>query len=217
MPENVVFYVTSYGYLAIFILVLLQEIGLPNLFPNELLLIFSGYLSFTKLLFLPFVILTAMSADFIAANILYFLFYKTGGFIMQKKPRWFPISSKMIENLSAKITKRGNVTIFVFRVTPFTRGYTSVISGLIHIQPGIFLPIIVFSGFVWATFWVMTGYLIGPFWDRFIQFSGSFKTFMLILLAIGVCTVLFVFFFRKWREKKRNINNSADNSGDIHS
>ncbi len=193
----------------------MQEVGLPNVFPNELLLIFSGYLSFTKLLFLPFVILTAMSADFLAANILYFLFYKTGGLIIQKKPRWFPLSSKMIENLSSKITKRGNVNIFVFRITPFTRGYTSVISGLIHIRPGVFLPIIVFSGFTWATFWVMTGYLIGPFWSRFIQVSGSFETFMLILLAIGICTVLFVHFFRNWREKRSNMINSTDNSGNI--
>ncbi len=46
MPEDVVYYVTRYGYLAIFILVFLQEIGMPNPFPNELLLIFSGYLTF---------------------------------------------------------------------------------------------------------------------------------------------------------------------------
>ncbi len=197
MPEDVVFYVTRYGYLAIFVLVFLQEVGFPNLFPNELLLIFSGYLSFTKLLFLPFVILTAMSADFIAANILYFLFYKTGGYIMEKKPKWIPLSSKLITRLSSKITKRGNVNIFIFRITPFTRGYTSVISGLIHIKPKIFLPIIVFSGITWACFWVITGHLIGPFWKQFTQNSGSFKTFMLCLLGLGIIIVLIVHFIRK--------------------
>ena len=200
MPEDVVFYVTRYGYLAIFILVFLQEVGFPNLFPNELLLLFSGYLSFTKILFLPFVILTAISADFIAANILFFVFYKTGGYIMQKKPRWIPLSTNLINKLSSKISKRGNVNIFIFRITPFTRGYTSVISGLIHVRPKIFLPIIIFTGIIWATFWVFTGHLIGPFWSQFTRNKESLKIFMIVLLAIGIITVLIVHFIRKKRE-----------------
>jgi membrane protein DedA with SNARE-associated domain len=204
MPEDVVYYVTNYGYLAIFILIFLQEVGFPNPFPNELLLIFSGYLSYTKILFLPFIILTAISADFIAANIIYFVFYKTGVFILQKKPRWIPLSSKIIEKLSSRIAKRGNVNIFIFRITPFTRGYTSVISGLIHIRPGTFLPIIIFSGITWATFWVLTGHLIGPFWNNFIKNAGSFKVFMIILLGIGLFTVLIVHFIRNKRDKRHN-------------
>ena len=197
MPEDVVFYVTRYGYLAIFILVFLQEVGFPNPFPNELLLLFSGYLSFTKILFLPFVILTAMFADFIAANILFFVFYRAGGYIMQKKPGWIPLSAKLINRLSSKISKKGNVNIFIFRITPFTRGYTSVISGLIHIRPKIFLPIIIFTGSIWATFWVLTGHLIGPFWTLFTQNTESFKVFMVVMLAIGIITVLLVHFIRK--------------------
>jgi membrane protein DedA with SNARE-associated domain len=205
MPENVVFYVTTYGYLAIFILVFLQELGLPNPFPNELLLIFSGYLTFTKILFLPFVILTALSADFVAANILYFMFYKTGSFILQKKPKWIPLSEKTIERLSTKISKGGNVNIFIFRVTPFTRGYTSVISGLIHVQPKIFLPILVFSGITWAAFWVIIGHLIGPFWNLFERETGRFKIIMLIVLAIAICILLLNYFLRKRTRQKNNL------------
>jgi membrane protein DedA with SNARE-associated domain len=197
MPEDIVYYVTRYGYLAIFILVFLQEVGFPNLFPNELLLIFAGYLSFTKILILPFVILTAMSADFIAANILYFLFYKTGGYIMNKKPKWFPLSSGFINRLSSKISKKGNLNIFIFRITPFTRGYTSVISGLIHVNPKIFLPIIISSGITWACFWVITGHVIGPFWSQFTNNTDRFRVFMLCLLGIGILTVLLVHFIRK--------------------
>src|SRR5665811_2130434 len=127
MPEEVVYYVTRYGYLAIFVLVFLQEIGMPNPFPNEILLMFSGYLSFKGLLYLPSVILTVVLADFIGTNILYFIFYSAGPFIMQKKPKWIPLSDKMISRLSDRISKGGKLSIYIFRVTPFTRGYTSVI------------------------------------------------------------------------------------------
>jgi len=144
MPEEVVNWVTQYGYLAIFVLVFLQEIGMPNPFPNELLLIFSGYLSFKGFLFFPYVILTAVSADFIGTNLLYLLFFNTGTFIIQNKPRWIPLSSTVIDRLTAKLSKGGKLNIFIFRLTPFTRGYTSVIAGLLRVKPGIFLPLALF-------------------------------------------------------------------------
>ena len=210
MPEQIVYYLTNWGYLAIFLLVLLQEIGMPNPFPNELLLIFSGYLSFKGILSLPFVILTVLSADFIGANILYFLFYNAGTFIMKKKPRWFPLSSGMIDRLSSKISKGGVLTIYIFRLTPFTRGYTSVIAGLLQVKPKIFLPVALFSGLTWATVYIVIGNLIGPSWNLFIQNIDSFRNYMLSALVIIICAVLLIYGFRKKGKNKINavVNNS---------
>jgi len=197
MPEELVYYVTRYGYLAILILVFLQEIGMPNPFPNELLLLFSGYLSFKGLLFLPYVILTAISADFIGTSLLYFLFYKTGTVIIQKKPKWIPISTSLIDKLSSKISSGGLFSIYIFRLTPFTRGYTSVITGLIQVKPRIFLPIAFISALTWASVYVLTGHLIGPFWNIFIKNIGDFKYIMVAVLVILLCIVLLRLFYRK--------------------
>jgi membrane protein DedA with SNARE-associated domain len=204
MPEEVVYYVTRYGYLAIFIMVFLQEIGMPNPVPNELLLIFSGYLSFKGLLYLPSVILTAIIADFIGTNILYFLFYSTGALIMQKKPNWIPLSARMIERLSTKISKGGQLSIFIFRLTPFTRGYTSVITGLLQIKPKVFLPIALISAISWATVYVVIGHFIGPSWNLFTKNIPSFKYIMVAVLSIILCMVLLVYWVRK-REKRNKI------------
>ena len=204
MPEEVVYYVTRYGYLAIFILVFLQEIGMPNPFPNELLLIFSGYLSFKGLLYLPYVILTAIIADFIGTNILYFLFYNTGVFIMQKKPNWIPLSARMIERLTTKISKGGLFSIYVFRLTPFTRGYTSVITGLLRIKPKVFLPIALISAISWATVYVVIGNFIGPSWNLFSKNIPNFKYIMVAVLVIILCMVLLVYLVRK-KEKRNRI------------
>jgi membrane protein DedA with SNARE-associated domain len=197
MPEELVYYVTRYGYLAILILVFLQEIGMPNPFPNELLLIFSGYLSFKGLLYLQFIILTAISADFIGTSLLYFLFYRTGNAILQKKPKWIPISTSMINRLSSKISSGGLFSIYIFRLTPFTRGYTSVITGLIQVKPRVFLPIAFISGLTWASVYVLTGHLIGPFWNIFIKNIGDFKYIMVAVLVILSCIVLLKLFYRK--------------------
>jgi membrane protein DedA with SNARE-associated domain len=197
MPEEVVYYVTRYGYLAIFILVFLQEIGMPNPFPNELLLIFSGYLTFKGLLHLPLVIITAVSADIIGTNILFFLFYYTGSFIMKKKPKWFPISSSMIDRLTVKISNGGRMSMYIFRLTPFTRGYTSVIAGLLQVKAKVFLPITIYSALTWASVYVVIGNLIGPFWNLFEQNIHSFKYVMLIILTIIAVMVILIYYIRK--------------------
>lgn len=205
MPEDVVFYVTNYGYLAIFLMVFLQETGMPNPFPNELLLMFSGYLSFKQLLFMPYVILTALAADFIGTNILYFLFYYSGNVILQKKPKWLPLSERMIDKLSTKISKGGKMNIYFFRLTPFTRGYTSVIAGLLQVKPKDFLPIAFISGLIWSTIYVFTGYIIGPSWDHFTEGIGSFKYVMLtILVLILIIVVLFNFYWKKGKNRVKD-------------
>jgi membrane protein DedA with SNARE-associated domain len=192
MPEEVVIFVASYGYLAIFILIFLQEIGMPNPFPNELLLIFSGYLTYQGLLSFPLVIITAISADFIGTNILYFIFLNTGTFIIQKKPRWLPLSDKLIEKLSAKMTKGGKLSIYIFRITPFTRGYASVITGLLQIKPKVFLPIAFISATTWAIVYVTIGRLIGPSWNIFLQNIDNFKYVMIGLLVLILCLVVYI-------------------------
>ena len=50
MSSEVALYITRYGYLAIFCLVLLQELGVPNPVTNEFVLLFSGYLAFSGVL-----------------------------------------------------------------------------------------------------------------------------------------------------------------------
>jgi membrane protein DedA with SNARE-associated domain len=202
VPEEVVIFITRYGYMAIFILVFLQEIGVPNPVPNELVLLFSGYLSFKGLLYLPLIILTAVVADFIGTNILYIIFYHAGTYIMRKKPKWIPLSASMLERLSRKISEGGLFNIYIFRVTPFTRGYTSVITGLLRIKPGIFLPIALISASTWATIYVVIGYIIGPSWKMFSKNIGSFKYILLAVLVIVCFTVLLFYFYRKRGKNK---------------
>jgi membrane protein DedA with SNARE-associated domain len=167
-------------------------------------------LTFKGVLFLPFVIITALSADFIGTNILYFLFYNAGAFIMKKKPGWLPLSSAIMNRLSIKISKGGVLSMYIFRLTPFTRGYTSVITGLVQVKPKVFLPIAFFSGITWATVYVVIGSLIGPSWNLFTQNIDCFGNYMITMLVIIMCTVLLIYSFRKKGKNKVNavINNS---------
>lgn len=192
MPEDLIFYITQYGYLAIFFLVFLQEIGAPNPIPNELVLLFSGYMVFLGVLNLPMVILSAVTADFIGSSILHTTFYFSGSYLLQNKPRWIPLPIRTIEKLMERTSKSGLSVIYIGRLTPFIRGYTSVIAGLLQIKSKVFLPIALITASIWASMYVSAGIILGPFWNQVIANIHNIKYFLLFIF----CSVLFVIVLR---------------------
>ena len=201
MPDELVIYILKYGYYAIFLFVFSQEIGLPNPIPNELVLLFSGYLAFMGLLKLPFVILAALLADFTGTCILFIIFYFFGNFILQHKPRWLPIPVKSIARLQERITKNGLTGIYLGRLTPFIRGYTSVIAGLLQIKPKVFAPIALITATIWATMYVMAGILLGPFWSRVAPNVTSIKYIMLLVFSTIILIIILRALIKHWTVK----------------
>jgi membrane protein DedA with SNARE-associated domain len=192
MPDDLIMYITKYGYLAIFLLVFLQEIGAPNPIPNELVLLFSGYMIFLGVLDLPLVILAAVLADFTGTSILHTVFYFSGSYILQRKPRWLPIPIKTIHKLQQRISKNGLTGIYIGRLTPFIRGYTSVIAGLLQIEARTFLPVALITALIWVIMYVAAGILLGPFWNQVVANINGIKYIIMLLLS----TILLIIVIR---------------------
>ncbi|MFZ4399178.1 MAG: DedA family protein [Bacteroidales bacterium] len=203
MPDELIIFITNYGYLAIFLLVFSQEIGFPNPVPNELVLMFTGYLSFNGILYVPYVIMVAVLADFIGTNILYIVFYFFGTYIFSHKPRWFPVSIHTIEKFKTKISNNKRKYIYIGRLTPFIRGYTSVVCGLLQIKPLTFLPIAFLSASVWSASCVLSGRLFGSSLNYLGSNLGKIKFifFIAVLIILLIIILLnnkkFIRFFKR--------------------
>jgi membrane protein DedA with SNARE-associated domain len=190
MLNEILYNISQYGYLAIFLLVFLQEVGVPSPIPNELLLIFCGYLSFTGILNLPLVLLLVLAADLLSSGILYVVFYFFGQFIFRNKPRWLPISEQKIDRLTQKLNVSGQSSIFIGRLTPFIKGYVTVLCGLLRISPKKYLITALVTSIIWTLFYVGGGFLIGPYWNLISKTDISFdKTLMII---IGTIILIFI-------------------------
>jgi membrane protein DedA with SNARE-associated domain len=190
MSSEVALYITKYGYMAIFLLVLLQELGVPNPVTNEFVLLFSGYLTFTGVLSLRLVFLTAVAADCIGTTILYAVFYCFGKSIMNRRPRWFPISPAHIERLSRSISERRQWGIYLGRMLPFLRGYASVAAGLLSIRPGVFVPAVVLSAITWSGGYVIAGRLLGPYWELAAAKLSGIEIVLTLVAAIVIAVLL---------------------------
>lgn len=188
MLEQLVLHISQYGYLAIFLLIFLQEVGVPNPIPNELVLLFSGYLSFTGNLNMAAVILCAITGDLLGSGILFVTFYFFGKVIIRRKPKWIPLSTRKLEHLSGKIRVSGHSGIFIGRLTPFIKGYVSVLSGLTHYSPSKYGIIMLLTSIIWATVYAGGGYLAGPYWNLIARNSTS--NYLILLIAASVIVII---------------------------
>lgn len=182
-------YITEYGYLAIFLLILLQELGVPNPVTNEFVLLLAGYLAFSGVLSLGLVFLTAVSADCIGTTILYGVFYWFGQQIVERRPRWFPLSQAHIERISHALSERQPWGIYIGRHIPFLRGYVSVAAGILRVPPKHFLPAVVVSAITWSGGYVIAGNLLGPYWEQVAAKTGYVNGLVLLAALIVIATL----------------------------
>ena len=183
---------SQYGYYIIFLLVFLQEVGVPSPLPNELVLLFSGYMAYLGKLNIIYIILSALSGDILGSAILFTLFFFFGKHIMDRKPRWIPLPEAKLNKLSNKLQTMGFTGVFLGRLSPFIRGYVSVLSGLMNYSPRKYSAIIAISAPLWASFYVSSGFLLGPYWKNVSQYIGKIPMYIgLIPLSLFVGYIMF--------------------------
>jgi len=199
VSAGVMHYIAEFGYLAIFLLVLLQELGVPNPVTNEFVLLFSGYLAYCGVLQFWPVFLTAVSADCIGTTVLYAVFYRFGGSIVRHRPKWVPMSQEQLDSVAARISKRQHLGIYLARLVPFLRGYASVAAGILPIPPRVFLPAVVFSAVTWSGGYVIAGRLLGPYWEQAASRIGWVEVAVLVVAVVIVATLVWRALMRRQR------------------
>lgn len=164
MPPVLIHFIGNYGYLAIFLLIFLQEIGVPNPVPNEIVLLFSGSLGATGILSFPLVFIVVVAADILGALLLYGVFYIYGQPFLDKIP--LPMPKSKLHHIEHEIARRGWWGVFLGRLLPFFRGYASVVAGLTRIKFHVFITSVTVSAVVWSGGIATVGRILGIYWTR---------------------------------------------------
>jgi membrane protein DedA with SNARE-associated domain len=202
MPPELIDFINNYGYLAIFLVIFAQEIGMPIPVPNEIVLLFIGYLSLNGILYLPFVIMVAIFADFMGASALYLLFYFFGTYLLKHKPRWLHLPQNRINSVSERITKKGHVAIYFCRFTPFVRGIVSIITGMMHMKPRKYLPITFITAAIWSTIFVIAGRMLGPYF-KYEEYNAGNLHFVILISVIIIILIAGIILHIRKRPKMR--------------
>ncbi len=189
-------FVNEYGYWAIFLLVFLQEIGVPNPVPNELVLLFAGALTVIGSLNFWLTLLIAIVADVLGTTLLFTVFYFFEHYIMERVSKWKGVDEKL-ERIKESILRRGKWGIFLGRMMPYIRGYVSVAAGILNIPYRVFLPMVVIPALLWTGGYITIGHFLGQKWQVVASFIERYQWLLFVAILIGVAGYIL------WRRRKK--------------
>jgi membrane protein DedA with SNARE-associated domain len=176
--------IEAWGYAAIFLIVVLGNIGLPV--PEETVLTIGGYLAWQGHLRFPVVVLVALVSAVTGDNIGYWLGRRYGQRILDRLSTAAP---ERFERARAFILRYGAIAVFAARFVAGLRFMAGPLAGSSGLPPPhffianllgamIYVPIVVGAGYA-------VGYGFGDYIERLRRAAGDAERVVLIALALA--------------------------------
>jgi len=187
-------YITQYGYLGIYVILGTSILGLP--IPDEFLMTFVGFLSFSGQLNPVLAIFSAATGSmtgitiayflgrFFEANVLAFLEKHAGGERLEKVLKWYRL--------------HGGKLLTVGYFIPGVRHLSGYIAGLSHLRYRDFAFFAYLGALLWTSLFIVLGRVLGSRWATILPIFHRYS----VLLGV-TAVVLFLAFYLLYRNHER--------------
>ena len=177
--------VTTYGYYAVFGLVMLESLGIPV--PGETGLILAALAASTGRLSIVIVVAVAIAAAIIGDNLGY-LIGRYGGFpLLRRVQKRFRIDPRKLKIARYLFERHGAVVVFLGRFVSVLRTYSAFFAGTTRMAWARFVGANAAGGIAWASAWGFGVYALGASAKRF----GTPIDIVLGVLAAAILGGLF--------------------------
>ena len=182
---------TTYGYLAVFILVATESLGIP--LPGETMLVTAAvYAGTTHRLSIVLVIIAAASGAIIGDNIGYAI-GRVGGYpILRHFGRYIGLDQRRLTLGQYLFRRHGSKLVFFGRFVAILRAFAAFLSGTNLMPWRRFLLFNALGGIAWSTSFGLGGYLLG---QQLVRLSRPIDI-ALVLVGLVVVTAIFIFLRR---------------------
>jgi len=158
MPDLTLF-VQHWGYVAIVVVVVLGNVGLP--LPEETILALAGYLAWRGDMHMPIVIAVGIVSAVAGDNLGYWLGRRFGRQALPRYTAWILGQPERLSAMEAFVARRGPLAVFVARFLPGIRFLAGPLAGGLGMRFAPFLAANVLGAFVYVPAVVAAGYAIG--------------------------------------------------------
>ena len=204
MQEIILSVMGKYGYVGVFLLIMIENVFPP--IPSEVILLFGGFMTtYTKLSIFGMIVASTLGSLF-GAIILYYI-----GKIFNKDRLKKLISGKLgkilrlkvsdIDNADSWFDNKGNKTVFFCRFIPLVRSLISIPAGMSEMPMFKFLLYTLFGSLIWNTVLIIVGSIVGENWVRIVGILDTYSHIVVVTLFIIV--VLCIYLFYKKRSKRK--------------
>lgn len=204
MQEIILSIMGKYGYIGVFLLIMIENVFPP--IPSEVILLFGGFMTtYTKLNIFGMVVASTLGSLF-GAIILYYI-----GKIFNKDRLKKIISGKLGKILRLKVSdidnadnwfdNKGNKTVFFCRFIPLVRSLISIPAGMSEMSMFKFLLYTLFGSLIWNTVLIIVGSVVGENWTKIVNILDTYSHIVVLILFVVVVVGVY-FFYRKRSNKK---------------
>ena len=185
----------TYGYLAVFVFVGVESIGIPV--PGETMLVTAAIYAGTTGRLSIFWVIVASAAGAILGDNIGYVIGRTGGYRLVKRyGRYIRLEENRLRLGQYLFQKHGSKVVFFGRFISVLRIFAAFLAGVNQMHWRRFLIFNAAGGIVWSTLYGVAAYLLG---QQLLRLSGRVD---LVLALVGVAVIIAVIVFLRRNEAR---------------
>src|SRR3954454_5994835 len=161
LTDTVWWLLDQHGLIMAFVLLFLEESGLPPIIPGDLLMVLVGLQAAEGRVWLVWGLALLEMATVMGGSVLYFLSSWGGHAVVNKVGRHVGATPERIKSISASLERHGMLAIVIGRLIPSLCILTAVASGLLSYPYRKFVAALAIGGFIHLLVFVLLGYWVG--------------------------------------------------------
>ena len=199
MEEQVLNWITQYGYIAIYLCLVLGIIGLP--IPDETMMTFSGYLIYRGTLSGPLTFAVALAGSISGITISYALGRFLGIQVVHRYGKYLHITEERIQKAHSWFDRIGHWALTIGYFIPGVRHFTAYAAGISELEPKSF-AIYAYSGaLIWVSTFLTLGLLLGERWKAV---EANIHQYLLYgAIACGGAVIAYFVWWKWFRKRPR--------------
>jgi len=200
MAEFVLNLISNYGYLGMFLGMVLEAVII--IIPSEAILATGGIIASKKIFTFWGAFLTGLLGSVFCAIAIYIMGYFGGKTFIKKYGKYFFMKEEDLEKSDSWFNKYGLIAALIGRNFPIVRTLISLPIGIMRLSFIKFLIYTTVGSIPWTLAFVYFGYSLGNNWIKINSYISKLKVPIRIFLAI----FLIRFIYKLYKKRKANKN-----------
>ena len=201
MQEIMIDIINQYGYLGVFMLIMIENAFPP--IPSEVILTFGGFLTTYTAMNVWGVILAATGGSVVGAILLYTVgrilnAERLGRLLDGRFGRLLHLRNEDVHKAEKWFLGKGNQAVFFCRFVPIVRSLISIPAGFAKMNPGTFLALTAAGSLIWNGVLIYLGRAAGAAWEMIAHYVDVYAMIAAVVLAAAAVAAGFLFFRKRF-------------------